>query len=81
MLPKVETRVVLVGEAGRNGALLKALQVFSPNPKAPRLLPVKSCVNRNCLIIEVDVMRTDRRLYAQVQVEALLPRGVHPGER
>ncbi|XP_035997519.1 protein ECT2 isoform X3 [Fundulus heteroclitus] len=26
MLPKVETRVVLVGEAGRNGALLKALQ-------------------------------------------------------
>ncbi|XP_039985191.1 protein ECT2 isoform X2 [Xiphias gladius] len=26
MLPKVETRVVLVGEAGRNGALVKALQ-------------------------------------------------------
>ncbi|KAM9762345.1 protein ECT2 isoform 2-T2 [Menidia menidia] len=26
ILPKVETRVVLVGEAGRNGALLKALQ-------------------------------------------------------
>lgn len=26
-LPKVETRVVLVGEAGRNGALVKALQV------------------------------------------------------
>lgn len=41
MLPKVETRVVLVGEAGRNGALLKALQVFTPNPKAPRLPTVK----------------------------------------
>nr|XP_046247913.1 protein ECT2 isoform X2 [Scatophagus argus] len=27
-LPKVETRVVLVGEAGRNGALLKALQAI-----------------------------------------------------
>lgn len=27
MLPKVETRVVLVGEAGRNEALVKALQV------------------------------------------------------
>lgn len=27
VLPKVETRVVLVGEAGRNGALVKALQV------------------------------------------------------
>uniref|UniRef100_A0A668ANM0 Epithelial cell transforming 2 n=1 Tax=Myripristis murdjan TaxID=586833 RepID=A0A668ANM0_9TELE len=27
MLPRVETRVVLVGEAGRNGALVKALQV------------------------------------------------------
>ncbi|XP_070816826.1 protein ECT2 isoform X1 [Chaetodon trifascialis] len=26
MLPKVETRVVLVGDAGRNGALVKALQ-------------------------------------------------------
>ncbi|XP_071262205.1 protein ECT2-like isoform X2 [Salvelinus alpinus] len=26
MLPRVETRVVLVGEAGRNGALVKALQ-------------------------------------------------------
>ncbi|KAK1897535.1 Protein ECT2, partial [Dissostichus eleginoides] len=26
MLPKVETRVILVGEAGRNGALVKALQ-------------------------------------------------------
>ncbi|XP_047444112.1 protein ECT2 isoform X2 [Mugil cephalus] len=26
MLPKVETRVVLVGEAGKNGALVKALQ-------------------------------------------------------
>ncbi|XP_042368762.1 protein ECT2 isoform X1 [Plectropomus leopardus] len=26
MLPKLETRVVLVGEAGRNGALVKALQ-------------------------------------------------------
>lgn len=37
MLPKVETRVVLVGEAGRNGALLKALQVHhsSINPKGP----------------------------------------------
>ncbi|TWW57303.1 Protein ECT2 [Takifugu flavidus] len=29
MLPKVETRVVLVGEVGRNGALLKALQDIS----------------------------------------------------
>ncbi|KAM7410629.1 hypothetical protein PAMA_001863 [Pampus argenteus] len=29
MLPKVETRVVLVGEAGRNGALVKALQDIS----------------------------------------------------
>lgn len=52
MLPKVETRVVLVGEAGRNGALLKALQVFSPNPKAPGLPTVKydqpCCVDRNC---------------------------------
>uniref|UniRef100_A0A674PD24 Epithelial cell transforming 2 n=1 Tax=Takifugu rubripes TaxID=31033 RepID=A0A674PD24_TAKRU len=28
MLPKVETRVVLVGEVGRNGALLKALQAI-----------------------------------------------------
>ncbi|CAK6969725.1 protein ECT2 isoform X2 [Scomber scombrus] len=28
MLPKVETRVVLVGEAGRNGALVKALQAI-----------------------------------------------------
>lgn len=26
MLPRVETRVVLVGEAGKNGALVKALQ-------------------------------------------------------
>ncbi|XP_067370162.1 protein ECT2 isoform X2 [Channa argus] len=29
MLPKVETRVVLVGEAGRNEALVKALQAIS----------------------------------------------------
>nr|XP_020441510.1 protein ECT2 isoform X2 [Monopterus albus] len=29
MLPKVQTRVVLVGEAGRNGALVKALQAIS----------------------------------------------------
>ncbi|XP_042368770.1 protein ECT2 isoform X2 [Plectropomus leopardus] len=29
MLPKLETRVVLVGEAGRNGALVKALQDIS----------------------------------------------------
>ncbi|XP_018551873.1 protein ECT2 isoform X2 [Lates calcarifer] len=29
ILPKVETRVVLVGEAGRNGALVKALQDIS----------------------------------------------------
>ncbi|XP_019132298.1 protein ECT2 isoform X3 [Larimichthys crocea] len=29
MLPKVETRIVLVGEAGRNGALVKALQDIS----------------------------------------------------
>ncbi|MEQ2218532.1 hypothetical protein XENOCAPTIV_004565, partial [Xenoophorus captivus] len=28
MLPKVETRVVLVGEAGRNGALVNALQAI-----------------------------------------------------
>ncbi|KAF3835672.1 hypothetical protein F7725_028230 [Dissostichus mawsoni] len=28
MLPKVETRVILVGEAGRNGALVKALQAI-----------------------------------------------------
>ncbi|XP_034737351.1 protein ECT2 isoform X4 [Etheostoma cragini] len=28
ILPKVETRVVLVGEAGRNGALVKALQAI-----------------------------------------------------
>ncbi|XP_029906259.1 protein ECT2 isoform X2 [Myripristis murdjan] len=28
MLPRVETRVVLVGEAGRNGALVKALQAI-----------------------------------------------------
>ncbi|XP_030290258.1 protein ECT2 isoform X2 [Sparus aurata] len=28
MLPKVETRVVLVGDAGRNGALVKALQAI-----------------------------------------------------
>ncbi|XP_028259456.1 protein ECT2 isoform X3 [Parambassis ranga] len=28
MLPKVETRVVLVGEAGRNGALVKAVQAI-----------------------------------------------------
>lgn len=37
MLPKVETRVVLVGAAGRNAALLKALQVYlsSPSPSGP----------------------------------------------
>lgn len=37
MLPKVETRVVLVGEASRNGALVKALQVHhsSINLKGP----------------------------------------------
>ncbi|KAK5869354.1 hypothetical protein PBY51_024077 [Eleginops maclovinus] len=28
MLPKVQTRVILVGEAGRNGALVKALQAI-----------------------------------------------------
>lgn len=37
MQPRVETRVVLVGEAGRNAALLKALQVsdFLLAPSAP----------------------------------------------
>lgn len=39
MLPKVETRVVLVGEAGENGELRKALQVytFALNPEVPPL--------------------------------------------
>lgn len=35
MLPKVETRVVLVGEACRNGALVKALQVHHPSLNPP----------------------------------------------
>lgn len=34
MLPKVETRVVLVGDAGRNGALVKALQVHQSSINA-----------------------------------------------
>lgn len=46
MLPKVETRVVLVGEAGRNEALLKTLQVLhnsviSAGHRAPSVSPLK----------------------------------------
>lgn len=46
MLPKVETRVVLVGEAGKNEALLKALQVLhntvnSEGHRAPSVSPFK----------------------------------------
>lgn len=35
MLPRVETRVVLVGEAGKNGALVKAMQVPCHNGLSP----------------------------------------------
>lgn len=42
MLPKVETRVVLVGEAGRNNALLKALEVRKASELSSRSLSLIS---------------------------------------
>uniref|UniRef100_A0A668ANL4 Epithelial cell transforming 2 n=1 Tax=Myripristis murdjan TaxID=586833 RepID=A0A668ANL4_9TELE len=49
MLPRVETRVVLVGEAGRNGALVKALQVHHSS-----ISPGRSAVDINTPFIMTD---------------------------
>uniref|UniRef100_A0A671UUB3 Epithelial cell transforming 2 n=1 Tax=Sparus aurata TaxID=8175 RepID=A0A671UUB3_SPAAU len=61
MLPKVETRVVLVGDAGRNGALVKALQVHqsSINAEGPLWSAGFCSVGRSELDINTPCIITD----------------------
>lgn len=77
MLPKVETRVVLVGEVGKNGALLKALQVHlcPPNPKRARL-PTFKCDH---LLVRTETSDIIERevVWTNLGLAALLSTGNH----